>query len=53
MQQFAPYIIFIILKEAKWRHFDEVGISPQRMGVLLPSFIIFLVSTKLLDGAIF
>ena len=33
--------------------FDEVGISPQRKGVLLPSFIIFLVLTKPVNDAIF
>ena len=33
--------------------FDEVGISLQRKGVLLPSFIIFLVLTKSVNGVIF
>ena len=53
MQHFVSYIIFIILKEAKWQHFDEVGISLQLKCVLLPSFIIFLVLTKPVNGAIF
>ena len=31
--------IFAIVKEAKWRHFEEVGISQQGKGLLPSSFI--------------
>ena len=30
----------------KWRHFEEVGISQQGKGLLPPSFIIFLLSSR-------